>query len=132
MALAPKTVELPTITVKYVLLAQFVPCASHMWADQAKGVSVFRTQQPVYAFKPLPQEWPAGQMNTFNKPVKAFCCIDKGNCKITIQTDKQKYLIGEEIKVRLSLDNSGCSVPAQNIRLFLSQDFRAVASGWTT
>ena len=54
MALAPNNVEMPTITVKYVLLAQFVPCATNLWADQAKGVSVFRTQQPVYAFKPIP------------------------------------------------------------------------------
>jgi len=57
MALAPKiSQEYPSMSIRYVLLAQYVPCASNLWADQAKGVSVFRTQQPVYAFKPLPQE----------------------------------------------------------------------------
>jgi len=71
-------------------------------------------------------------MSTFSKPVKALSCIDKGNCKITIQTDKQKYLVGGEVKVRVFLDNSGCSVPVQNIRMTLSQDYRAVAGSYVS
>ena len=71
-------------------------------------------------------------MNTFNKDVLSYCCFAKGTCKITIQTDKQKYLVGEEIKVRLSIDNSECSVRLLFFRMFLSQDYRAVAAGWAS
>ena len=97
MSMAPESIERPKLSIRYALLAQFLPVTPEGWADEAKRISTFRCQQTVYLFKPVPTEWPQGQLGTYVKDVKSWMCINSGSCNFTMQTDKNMYVPGETI-----------------------------------
>ena len=127
MSMAPDSSERPKLSIRYALLAQFIPLYQQDWADEGKRISKFRGQQACYLWKPLPTVWPVGQLQEFHKDVSYFCVINKGTCNFSIQTDKNMYVPGEIINFKVLIDNSKCSRPVINMSIGLGRKYSGKA-----
>ena len=110
--------------VNYRIHAQFTPVSAHEYICPKKLISSFSGHTNIQIISSQMPKPPATIRFKLESNVGGFLGFKQTTCHTTIMIDKKEYYAGEEIHLRLSIDNSECKKNLENVRVKLLRNYK--------
>ena len=112
--------------VRYEVRAQWIPTENDGWADEAKITSKLRCKRSCF-FSRAPQEFPVVD---FQKELKmeigGVFGLGAQKCTTTIHLEKNEFLAGEKVPVKIVCDNTKCDKAVKSFKFKLFRRYQCI------
>ena len=101
------------------------------WADASKGISTLREEVKATVYRPCRPAEPIEKTLNMELKIGGFIGIGRKPCTAQVTFDRDQYCPGEQVRVKLSCDNSRCKKDVEAFKIKLRWRIAGYAS-WGT